>query len=212
MGRIPVFDVGDTFLPSKRMINGAVNDHLDGEVEFPIYDYNIYRPAEVRLFLEQREMEADPEEISRTYLDLLEEFLEDEGVFEMLQRLNEEFGTVGFISDNTLEMKYFWKDMLERQGVEYEGFVVSEEVGVEKPEPGIFEAFTSERPEIPGSFVYFGNNAEKDRAAVSVAMKFVWVTCYDTFDTSYDGASVDRVGFDKIREAIEEVESREHHS
>lgn len=202
---IPIFDVGDTFLPSKEVINETIQEEVPGAPEMDIYSYNIYRPAEIRKFLDDNELEGRPYRITARYHDKIEEHLKENDLFEMMKKCREKYGRIGIISDNTLEMKYFWKDMLERHDIEVD-IIVSEEVGVKKPDPELFEAFLDLRDEPAENFVYFGNSPERDGAAEKVGMHFVWVSAYEDFGSDeHNGVQIDRLNFENVQEALNEV-------
>ncbi|MFB6203506.1 MAG: HAD family hydrolase [Candidatus Nanohaloarchaea archaeon] len=209
MTRTPVFDIGDTLLPSERMIRETVEEALRDEgydeiPDFDIHDYNIYRPEEVRKWLEEHGFDSSAREITREYLDRKQDFLVENGVIEVLKRCGEEFGPIGFISDNAVEAKEFYTDLLDRQGVDYRGFVVSAEVGAKKPDERIFRAFLDERDAAGEEFVYFGNHPERDAACQEVGMEFVWVTRYETFTGSYDGPRTENLEYSTVERFVSE--------
>ena len=206
----PVFDIGDTLLPSHEKINEKVREELRKEgvkdaPEFPINEYNIYKPSEIREWLNEHRIEGDPEKLKQAYLKWEKEFLR-ENVFNELKKIAEAFGPVGFISDNSIEAKKFYERLFEDEGLSFEGFVVSEEVGVKKPDTEIFEAFLSQRSEDPEDFVYFGNYVDRDEAAQEAGMHFVWDDKYHVFNSSFDGPTIHGLTFENVEKALKEVE------
>ncbi|MFB6204767.1 MAG: HAD family hydrolase [Candidatus Nanohaloarchaea archaeon] len=199
---IPVFDIGDTLLPSRRMINRKVHEHTGTEKHFPIEEYNIYVPEEVQNWLDENGLEGNAEEITRSYLDWERSFFRGNSVVETLKKCNQELGTIGFISDNSIAAKKFYRELFQELGVEYRGFVVSEEVGVKKPSREIFEAFLDKRERPAEKFAYFGNNPERDSGAEKVGMDFVWVDRYDDFGSEWSGKTIQEFSFEKIQEAV----------
>lgn len=208
--RIPVFDIGDTLMPSFRLQNKLMKDELEeqGAEEIPEFDVNnfrIYTLSEVEDYLEKHGLEhGDPLRIIDKYKDRERRFMEENGVFEFLRRVSEKLGPIGFISDNTIEGKKWMKAQLDMHNVPYEGLVVSEEVGVEKPDTRIFEEFL-ERRERPGEdFVYFGNNLDRDPACEKVGMEFVLVKQYKVYGEEGEVDPVDELTFESVKEAVQE--------
>lgn len=211
MSKIPVFDIGDTLLPSHEKINEKVQEELKNEgvedvPELPINEYNIYKPSEIEAWLEKHGIEADAEKLKQAYLDWEREFLKEE-VINQLKKINDEFGPIGFISDNSVAAKKFYKELFRDEGLAYEGFVVSEEVGVKKPNKEIFDAFVKERSEDSERFVYFGNYVDRDKAAEKEGMYFVWEDRYHVFNSSFDGPTIHKLTYENVKEALEEVDS-----
>lgn len=209
--KTPVFDIGDTLLPSHKMINEKIQEELKREgvervPELPINEYNIYKPSEVKVWLDKHDLEADAEKLKQAYLDWERDFLRD-NVIDELKRINEDFGPIGFISDNSIAAKKFYKKLFEDEGLDYDGFVVSEEVGVKKPDREIFEAFIRERCEEAGSFVYFGNYVDRDKAAEKEGMHFVWDDRYYVFNSSFEGLTIHKLTYENVKEALKEVSS-----
>lgn len=202
--RKPVFDIGDTLVPSHSKINEVIQEVVG---DAPVMDnnrYNVYVPAEVDDWLEENGIDAQGREITERYLDWKRGYLADE-VIPLLKKVNQDLGPIGFISDNSLAAKKFYQEQFDGAGLEYQGFVVSAEAGVEKPDPGIFRAFLEQRDEPPGELVYFGNYVERDIAAEKVGMGFVWVKQFHTFGSSYDGVQIDRLDYSSVRDALAEV-------
>lgn len=200
--RTPVFDIGDTLLPSEKMINRKVHEVVGEDApEFDIMKYNIYRPSDVKKWLDEHGFDADPGAITQNYLEWERRFFHDNNVIEVLKRCNE-FGTTGFISDNSIEAKKFYIDLFNEFGLEYRGFVVSEEVGVEKPDEKIFRAFLDQRGEPGENFVYFGNNPSHDAGCTNVGMDFVWVDRYDDFGSRWDGKHIHELSFENIQRMV----------
>lgn len=215
--RIPVFDVGDTLLPDDRLMNEAVEQVLtehgypeDDIPNFPIYQYNIFKPREVNEFLMSNDLQANPTEIADAYKERARKFLADSQAMETLLRCNTELGKIGFISDNSVEEKEFMQEVLREHYVDYKGYVVSEKVGEKKPSKEIFRAFLDIRNERGENFAYFGNNARVDQGCEKAGMKFVWVTQYNTFGSDWSGEKIRELSFENIRKAVKEVEQHEH--
>ena len=208
-GKIPVFDIGDTLLPSHEKINEKVREKViesgvQNPPEFPINKYNIYVPDQVGEWLEKYGIEANAEEIKQAYIDWEEKFFHEKSL-PALKKISEEYGPIGFVSDNSIEAKKFYRKIFEDAGIDYRGLVVSDEVGVKKPDPEIFRAFLDEREEKPEQFTYFGNYVERDSAAEKVGMNFVWVTQYHTFGSENWKPQIDDLTHEKVSEALIEV-------
>lgn len=202
--KIPVFDIGDTLLPDRRLMNEAVEEILreegnQGIPRFPIHEYNIFRPQEVKKFLYENDLQANPVDVRKRYEKKAARFLAEKDVLATLDRCSQEIGSIGFISDNAVKEKEFMQERLRKHHVEYKGFVVSEEVGSRKPGKEIFRSFLNIREERPEKFVYFGNDVSRDQAAKKTGMEFVWVKQYNTFGSKYEGKQIEELSFENIR-------------
>jgi putative hydrolase of the HAD superfamily len=205
--RIPVFDIGDTLMPSFRLQNKLMRDELreQGAEEIPDFDVNnfrIYTPSEVKEYLDKHGLDhGDPMRIIEKYKDRERRYMEEHGVFDTLRQISEDLGPIGFVSDNTIEGKRWMRDQLESHSVPYEGLVVSEEVGVEKPDPKIFKKFLNIRGRPGKDFVYFGNNLNRDPACRKVGMDFVLVKQYKVYgEKNVD--PIDELSYEAVKEAI----------
>jgi putative hydrolase of the HAD superfamily len=208
MSKIPVFDIGDTLMPSFRLQNKLIKDELkeQGAEEVPEFDVNnfrIYTPSEVKEYLNKHGLDhGDPLRIIEKYKDRERRYMEEHGTFKVLKKISEELGPIGFVSDNTIEGKRWMEAQLEAHDVPYEGLVVSEEVGVEKPDPKIFKEFLNIRGRPGKDFVYFGNNLNRDPACRKVGMDFVLVKQHSVYGKNQDVDPIDKISFEAVKEAI----------
>lgn len=210
MSRIPVFDIGDTLMPSFRLQNELMKDEFEeyGAEEVPEFDVNnfrIYTPSEVKEYMEKNGLnDTDPSRIIEKYKQRERKYLEQHNVLSFLKKVSEEFGPIGFISDNTVEGKKWLEQLLKTYDIKYRGFVVSEQVGVEKPSPEIFEAFLDQREEDAERFVYFGNNLDRDPACRDLGMKFVLVKQFKVYGSSDERFNaVENLDFETVKEVVE---------
>jgi len=211
MSKIPVFDIGDTLTPARNFSRKVFREELgrqgvENPPEYPFSGYNEYVEESVREWLEDEGVEADVEKMLETYRNRKETGMERRNVSETLRRIGQGIETPGIVSDNSLEAKKFFQRLFGDRGVEIDGFVVSEEIGVRKPKREIFQKFVERRGVEPERCVYFGNRADIDSACRKAGMEFVWVTEHDTFETSWNGLQIDKLEFENVRKAIEEVE------
>lgn len=205
MTKIPVFDIGDTLVPSHTKINEIIQQNIENAPEMDINKYNIYVPEQMNQWLDDNNLEGDGEELTEAYLKWKSKYLKEEMLPE-IKKVNQKFGPIGFISDNSIEAKKFYKENFEEAGIDYRGFTVSAEVGVEKPNTQIFEAFLEERNQSAEKFVYFGNYVDRDKAAEKVGMDFVWVKQFYTFGSNTDGIQINQLDYEHVAEALQEVE------
>ncbi len=209
MSKIPVFDVGDTLVPSFRLQNELMKDELReyGARDIPEFDVNnfrIYTPSEVMNYLEKHGIEhPNPERIIEKYKDRERRFMEENNVFHTLRKISEDFGPIGFISDNTIEGKQWLETQLKAHNVPFQGFVVSEEVGVEKPDSKIFREFFDYRSEPAERFVYFGNNLNRDPACEKVGMDFVLVKQFKVYGSTDRVDPVEEISYNAVKEVVE---------
>lgn len=206
MSRIPVFDIGDTLVPSHSKINDIIQQHINDAPELDINRYNIYVPEQMNQWLTENNLKGSGEQLTEAYLKWKSEYLKNQMLPE-IKKINQEFGPIGFISDNSIEAKKFYKKNFEEVGLEYKGFTVSAEVGVEKPDPKIFNVFLEERDKPADRFVYFGNYVDRDKAAEKAGMDFVWVKQFHTFGSSTDGIQIEKLNYEKVAEALQQVEN-----
>ena len=210
--KIPVFDIGDTLVPAHEKINEKVQEELKREgledaPELPINEYNIYKTSEIETWLDKNNIQADAKALKQAYINWVSEFLR-EHVVQELKTINDEFGPIGFISDNSMAAKKFYQKLFDDEGLQYEGFVVSEEIGVEKPHKEIFQAFIEKRNEDVDKFVYFGNYVDRDKAAEKEGMYFVWDDRYHVFNSSFEGPTIHNLTYENVKEALKEVDSK----
>lgn len=213
--KIPVFDIGDTLVPSREYASRIIEDELRQRNNHPVHKFDpakfmMYDPEEVQKYLDLHEIDGDAEKLAKDcrekYLEAFEHLMIEHEIFDLFARCNQEFGTVGIISDNSKEMKHLIQDLLDKHEVEINTITISDEVGTEKPDKEIFEAFLEEREESAENFVYIGNDAERDKGAKEVGMKFIWTKQFDTLNTSYQGPQINKLEFENLKKKIQELE------
>jgi FMN phosphatase YigB (HAD superfamily) len=199
-----VFDLGDTVSParefSRRFFRQELQDRgVENPPEYPFEGYNEFVPESIQQWLDAEDLEIDGKDLVEAYLEAKREQIVDSGVLEQLRRISEQLGPIGVVSNNRLEAKRFYSRLFEDGGVEVEGFVVSEEIGIRKPEPGIFREFLDRRGVEPESCVYFGNRADIDSSCQELGMEFVFVEAFDNFGTSWSGDSIQEINLESVR-------------
>lgn len=234
MSKIPVFDISDTLLPTKKEINKTIKRKLNQQgvrdvPDFPLMEYNVHRPEEIQNWLDENGIESEAEKLTLAYQGSARRFLQRKNMVDTLRTLGEEHGPIGFITGGSLEEKEFYEGIFnvdededeedQMEEIPYKGFVVSEvpadeesddeERNVIEPEESEFERFLELRDEPAENFVYFSNNAERGKKAEEAGMNFVWVKRYDTFDTEYDGVSMGSVTANNVETALEKVSGPE---
>ncbi|MFB6217191.1 MAG: hypothetical protein ABEJ72_09575, partial [Candidatus Aenigmatarchaeota archaeon] len=131
--KIPVFDLGGTFVPFEDEINQTVTKKLNqqgiSEVpHFPPEEYNIYDPEEVQEWLDEHDVETDAERISLAYKGRNKRYFQRKSFLDLLEKLGNERGPIGFVADNSIEAKEFYENLFElgdeEEPINYEGFVV----------------------------------------------------------------------------------------
>lgn len=211
MSRIPVFDIGDTLVPSRRFVKHVIEDELRQRNHEPVHDFDpdkfmMYDPTEIEEYLRKYNLQGDPEEIAHDcrhrYLDAFEDLLLENNIFDLFARCNRDFGKIGIISDNTIRAKHLLKAKLDQYNVEYDTVVVSDEVGVEKPDAKIFQAFIDQREDNAEDFVYIGNDASRDAGALDIGMEFIWTTQFDTVNSNFNGPQISELNFQQLRQVI----------
>ncbi|WP_414837948.1 HAD family hydrolase [Candidatus Nanosalina sp. VS9-1] len=215
MSLIPVFDIGDTLVPSRKFAAHIIEDELRQRNHRPVHSFDpdkfmMYDPEQISRYLEKYGIEGDAEKLANDcrerYIEAFEDLMLENDVFDFFAKCNREFGTIGIVSDNTLKAKELMENLLNKHGVEYDTIVVSDEVGVEKPDPEIFKAFIEKRDEEASEFVYIGNDAERDSGAVDAGMEFIWTTQFDNVNSTYEGHAINELDFQELEATIREVE------
>jgi FMN phosphatase YigB (HAD superfamily) len=204
MSKIPVFDIGDTLSPSKEFSRKVFREELERqEVEnppqYPYEGFNEMSTDSIESWFERDGVDADAEVAVAKYKEAKKERLKELGIFEVLRKVGKEIETPGIISDNKVAAKKFYKNMFEEENVEIEGFVVSEEIGVKKPEKEIFQEFLDRREVDGEDCVYFGNNIPRDSACEKVGMQFVLVKQFKVFGDNWNSAYVENLNFENVQ-------------
>jgi len=79
------------------------------------------------------------------------------------------------LSDNSFQAKRGYLNLWKKVGLKFDAFVVSSEVGVEKPSKEMFKAVLRRLNVESENAVYFGNNLKRDAVAKKYEWDFVWV-------------------------------------
>jgi HAD superfamily hydrolase (TIGR01549 family) len=85
---------------------------------------------------------------------------------------------VCILSDNSIGAKRKYKMLWRKYGLKYDNFIVSQEVGWEKPDRRMIEAIPKALGIANSEAVHFGNNIYRDAACRKWGMPFVLVTGY----------------------------------
>ncbi|MFB6115889.1 MAG: HAD family hydrolase [Candidatus Nanosalina sp.] len=210
--KIPVFDVGDTLTPARQFSRRFFREELvrqgiEDPPEYPFDGYNEYVVDSIQQWLVEEGIDADAEKMVRHYLDKKEKDMEERRVFETLRKVNENFETLGILSDNRMAAREWFIEIFDKHGVEFDTFLVSEEIGVKKPDRKIFQEFLDRRGVGGERCVYFGNRGDIDSACQKVGINFVWVTEHDTFGTDWADVKIDELKYGHVERAMEEVET-----
>ena len=142
-----------------------------------------------QLLLEQACLPIFPHalEMARTYWEALLGTVEPEpGLIELLQGLKRAGIRIGVGTNMTALMQF---QKLYRLGLTefVDTVVTSEEVGVEKPEPGFFSLCQEKALCLPEETVFIGDNLELDvRASIRCGMHGVYYSRYDTGKEAFD--------------------------
>jgi len=97
-----------------------------------------------------------------------------EGVFEVLKAIRKEGYRIGMIANGDSAGA---RNIIEATGLQdyFDAIVISEEVGIEKPSPGIFEAALGKLGVKPENAVMVGNRIDADIIGANrFGMKSVW--------------------------------------
>jgi FMN phosphatase YigB (HAD superfamily) len=208
MSKIPVFDIGDTLSPAKDFSVKVFREELkrQGVENPPEYPYEGYNEMDVDSILgwfEEDDIDADAEKLVEKYKERKKEKLRELGIFKLLRKVNEELAAPGIISDNRVAAKKFYEEMFEEENASIDGFVVSEEIGVKKPDRKIFQEFLDRRDVNGEDCVYFGNNIPRDSACEKAGLKFVLVEQFKVFGEGWNGRKIPELNFENVRKEVE---------
>jgi len=222
-----VFDIGDTIYPSSRTRIEALKEIM-GKYGLPEDFLGKYLEVESAIHEKEVSNEGTLQRIIKQALDLLNiEMDAAEVAWEMRKahwkrtrkfftetELGKEFQKVvnflrergyktAILSDNAIINKNwyieFWKEL--RLG--FDAFVVSEEVQANKPSEKMFGAITELLNIKPEEAVYFGNNLERDAAALKYGWDFVWVYGFmDSSPEEFSGEKMEFITLENIRKYL----------
>lgn len=199
--KTPVFDIGDTLFPTRKFFRESVEEATDAE-NFRIGNFNIFEPENAKSYFADKGVDINGEKVKQNYLRKVKTYMGEEKL-ELLKKCSEEFGPIGIISDNWEYAETFYTEMFEDYGIDFEGIIISEIVGVTKPDAEIFKAFLNTREKSAENFIYFGNHGDRDSAAKKVGMDFVFTTEYDNFNTTYKGRKITELTFDNVKKEVQ---------
>jgi len=208
VSEVPVFDIGDTLSPAKDFSVKVFREELkrQGVESAPEYPYESYNEMDVNSIIswfEEDSIDADAEKLVERYRERKKEKLEELGIFKLLRKVNGEIEAPGIISDNKVAAKKFYQEMFEEENVEIDGFVVSEEIGVKKPDKKIFQEFLDRRGINGEDCVYFGNNIPRDSACEKAGMNFVLVEQFNVFGDGWGGRKISELTFENVRKEVQ---------
>ncbi len=197
-----VFDIGDCIEPSTNIKisslrwlkkkNQLPNKFVKTYIELDKYhEPHMFHaqgePKIMRMTLKKLKSKANAKVLSRlmnkAYWKILKSYyLKDNKGKEFIRAakyLKKRNYKIGIISDNSLNAKVLYFDLWNNFGLKFNSFVVSEDVGSEKPSKKPFQASISELKVNPNEAIYFGNNLKRDSIAKRYGWNFVWVYGFD---------------------------------
>ena len=126
----------------------------------------------------------NPEGLLKVFREELRQAIQSEitmdhhKTWEFLRSIKGDF-KLGVLSDNSLLVKKEWLQILDSLNANvFDEFIVSEEIGVEKPDKLMFTSILEKIKSKPENSLYFGDNLFRDSASENVGMKFIYVTGY----------------------------------
>lgn len=208
MNKIPVFDIGDTLSPAKNFSRKVFREELkrqgiDNPPEYPYEGYNEMDMDSIQEWFEKDGIDADAKAVVEKYKEAKKKKLKELGVFELFRKINEEGEAPGIISDNRVAAKKFYQEMLAEENVDINGFVVSEEIDVKKPDSRIFQEFLDRRGVQGEDCVYFGNNIPRDSACEKVGMDFLLVKQFTVFGEDWEGRKIPILNFENVKKEVQ---------
>ncbi|APX96282.1 HAD family hydrolase [Natronorubrum daqingense] len=221
MLRAVVFDLDYTLAVPSRTREMILQDataeagapELSREAYLEAHGENLTRETREPIFadlLEDRETDADPATLAKTYRETIAESLEAlPGVEAMLEDLTEEY-RVGLLTNGPVRAQ---RDKLETLGWEdaFDAALVTGELEAGKPDPRAFEAITTELDVDPAEALYVGDDVEADVAGgTNAGLSVVQVLLEDGpgKDPRADAAVEQSAIADSLPEVVASLERR----
>lgn len=203
MSKIPVFDIGDTLSPSKEFSIEVFRQELqrqgfENPPEYPYEGFNEMDKDSIQKWFDNAGIDANAQKAVESYKKAKKEKLKELGIFELLREVEKQIGKPGIISDNRIQAKKFYENMFKEENIDIDGFVVSEEIGVRKPEKEIFTEFLERRDVEGKDCVYFGNNIPRDSACKKVGMDFVLVEQFKVFGENWECRKIEELTIENV--------------
>jgi FMN phosphatase YigB (HAD superfamily) len=212
-----VFDIGDTIYPSSQTRIDALKEII-AKYKLPDSFVEKYLEVEGKLHKNEVNNERTLQETIQGAFDLLNietdaakiawevrkahwrrtrKFFTETELGKEFQKvvnfLREQGYKTAILSDNTIINKNWYIEFWEELRLEFDAFVVSEEMQANKPSEKMFGTIIELLNIKPEEAVYFGNNLERDAAAINYGWRFVWV--YGFMDVSASDFSGDKMEF-----------------
>ncbi len=193
-----VFDIGDTIEPST-MFKIENLEELIKEYKLPEFFKDTYlemdkyhephmchaqgEPKIMKMTLDKLGLNYNHEKLSKKmqtkyWAKLIDYYTKEElgkEFVEVIKFLREKNYKTAILSDNSIEAKNRYLEIWKNVGLKFDAFVVSAEVGVEKPSMEIFQTVLDRLEIKPSNAVYFGDNLKRDSAVINCGWNFVWV-------------------------------------
>ena len=225
-----VFDIGDTIYPSSSIRLEALKEVMRKyglpdsflekylEVESRIHatevsDENTLQRT-IQKALDLLNIEMDSEEIAwnvrRTHWRKTKEFFTETWLGKEFQKvvnfLKKQGYKTAILSDNAIINKVWYIGLWKELHLEFDAFVVSEEVQANKPSEKMFGTIIELLKVNPGEAVYFGNNLERDAAALDYGWRFVWVYGFmNAKPEEFSGEKIEFITLENIRRYLEGI-------
>lgn len=222
-----MFDIGDTIYPSSRTRIEALKEIM-GKYGLPEDFLGKYLEVESRIHAREVSNERTLQRIIKQALDLLNIRMDaGEIAWEMRKahwrrtrkfftetELGKEFQKVvnflrgqgyktAILSDNAIINKNWYVEFWKELRLEFDAFVVSEEVQANKPSEKMFGAIIELLNVRPEESVYFGNNLVRDAAALNYGWGFVWVYGFmDAKPEEFSGEKMEFITLENIRKYL----------
>lgn len=126
----------------------------------------------------------NPDELLELFRDMLRQDIraditnDNNNTWEFLRSIKGKY-KLGILSDNSVLVKNEWLQILDLLNTNvFDEFIVSEQIGVEKPDKLMFTSILEEIKSKPENSLYFGDNLYRDSASERIGMKFIYVTGY----------------------------------
>ena len=192
-----VFDIGDCIEPSTKfgienlehlrkkykLPNSFVKTYLKMDKYHELHMFHAQGEAKImRMTLDKLRLTLNAKKLSNEMQELYKmklkkyhsEKLGKEFIY-VMNFLKKHNYKIAVLSDNSFYVKKLYSNLWKKCGLIFDTFIVSAEVGVEKPSKKLFQTIIQHLKLKPENVVYFGNNLKRDAAAKKYGWDFVWI-------------------------------------
>lgn len=226
-----VFDIGDCIQPSTRiqienlehlkkkhfLPDEFVKAYLENDKYHELHMFHAGgEPKIMHKTLVKLGLNLNAEELSKEMQELFwtkvkKYYTKEEPGKEFISALNflkQQGYKIAILSDNSLQAKEGYLKLWKELNLRFDVFVVSAELGTEKPSKEIFQKVLKQLNVKPEDAVYFGNSLERDSVATKYGWDFVWVYGFMNINPRiFQGKKIKYITVQGIKDYLESKET-----